>query len=139
MIGAMAWILDLDGVVWRGDQPIAGSAEAIARLRASGEEVGFVTNFSYAPVEAVEAKLAGFGIEARWRGVDLGAGGRRAARTGGAGAARRRSRRASGAGAARRRGGGRRRCGRRGGRLAPRVHLRPHGRPRCAPSATAPA
>jgi 4-nitrophenyl phosphatase len=65
MIGAMAWILDLDGVVWRGDQPIAGSAEAIGRLRASGEEVGFVTNFSYAPVEAVEAKLAGFGIEAR--------------------------------------------------------------------------
>ena len=65
MIGAMAWILDLDGVVWRGDQPIAGSAEAIARLRASGEDVGFVTNFSYSPVETVEAKLAGFGIEAR--------------------------------------------------------------------------
>lgn len=61
----MAWILDLDGVVWRGDQPITGSADAIARLRASGEEVGFVTNFSYAPVEEIEEKLAGFGVEAR--------------------------------------------------------------------------
>jgi glycerol-1-phosphatase len=65
MIGAMAWILDLDGVVWRGDQAIPGAAAAIARLRDGGEEVGFVTNFSYAPVETVEAKLAGFGIEAR--------------------------------------------------------------------------
>jgi len=29
----MTWVLDLDGVVWLADEPIAGSAEAIARLR----------------------------------------------------------------------------------------------------------
>ena len=63
MISTMAWILDLDGVVWRGDEPIAGSSEAVARLRAAGEEVGFVTNFSYSRLEDIEAKLAGVGIE----------------------------------------------------------------------------
>ena len=33
----VAWALDLDGVIWLGDQPIAGSADAVARLRAAGE------------------------------------------------------------------------------------------------------
>src|SRR3954453_10752341 len=43
-MGAMAWILDLDGVIWRGNQPIPGSARAVERLRAAGEQVWFVTN-----------------------------------------------------------------------------------------------
>jgi 4-nitrophenyl phosphatase len=60
----MAWALDLDGVIWLGDQPIPGSAEAVARLQATGEPVVFVTNNSSQPVGEVEAKLAGFGIEA---------------------------------------------------------------------------
>lgn len=57
-------ICDLDGVVWLGDQPIAGSAEAIARVRAAGDPVLFVTNNSFAPVAAVEAKLEQQGIPA---------------------------------------------------------------------------
>ncbi len=60
----MAWVLDLDGVIWLGDQPIPGSAEAIGRLRAAGEAVVFVTNNSSVPVSAVEAKLAVQGIPA---------------------------------------------------------------------------
>jgi HAD superfamily hydrolase (TIGR01450 family) len=59
----MAWLLDLDGVVWLADQPVPGAAEAVARLRALGEHVGFVTNNSYVPRAQVEAKLARFGIE----------------------------------------------------------------------------
>jgi 4-nitrophenyl phosphatase len=54
--------LDLDGVVWLGDQPIPGAADAVARLRAAGETVVFCTNNSNQPVAAVEAKLARHGI-----------------------------------------------------------------------------
>ena len=60
----VAWVLDLDGVIWLSDQPIPGAAEAVARLRAAGERVLFVTNNSSAPVGVQEAKLAGFGIPA---------------------------------------------------------------------------
>ena len=58
-------MLDLDGVIWLGDQPIAGSAEAVARLRRAGHEVLFVTNNSSSPLGDVEAKLARMGIPAR--------------------------------------------------------------------------
>jgi glycerol-1-phosphatase len=60
----MAWVLDLDGVVWLADHVIPGAPEAIARLRARGERVVFVTNNSFAPVAEVEAKLASMGIPA---------------------------------------------------------------------------
>jgi HAD superfamily hydrolase (TIGR01450 family) len=61
----VAWVLDLDGVIWLADQPLPGAAEAVARLRAAGERVLFVTNNSYAPVGDQEAKLERFGIPAR--------------------------------------------------------------------------
>lgn len=61
----MPFALDLDGVVWLADQPIPGSAAAIARLRAAGERVLFCTNFSVLPVSEVEAKLARHGIPAQ--------------------------------------------------------------------------
>lgn len=60
----VAWALDLDGVIWLGDQPIPGSAAAVARLRAAGQRVVFVTNNSSEPVRFVEAKLAHHGIDA---------------------------------------------------------------------------
>ena len=60
----MPWAIDLDGVMWLGDRPIAGSAAAIGRLRGAGEQVLFVTNNSSEPVAAVEAKLAAHGVEA---------------------------------------------------------------------------
>jgi len=59
-----AVICDLDGVIWLSDRPIAGGAEAVARVRAAGDRVLFVTNNSFSPVADVEAKLARFGIPA---------------------------------------------------------------------------
>lgn len=59
----MAWILDLDGVVWLADQVLPGAAAAVTRLRSAGEHVGFATNNSYVPRADVEAKLSRFGID----------------------------------------------------------------------------
>lgn len=60
----MGWVLDLDGVVWLADTPIAGAARAIAELQASGEALAFVTNNSYGRRSDVVAKLARHGIDA---------------------------------------------------------------------------
>jgi glycerol-1-phosphatase len=38
------WVLDLDGVGWLADQPRPGAVEAVAELRAAGEQVVFATN-----------------------------------------------------------------------------------------------
>lgn len=60
----MTWALDLDGVVWLADEPIAGAAGAVAALRAAGEQVVFITNNSSMRRTDQEAKLARHGIEA---------------------------------------------------------------------------
>jgi HAD superfamily hydrolase (TIGR01450 family) len=59
----VSWVLDLDGVVWLGDAPIAGAADALRELRAAGERVAFVTNNSYFRCEDVAAKLRRHGID----------------------------------------------------------------------------
>lgn len=38
------FLIDLDGVVWLGHEPIPGAAETIATLLAAGKRVAFVTN-----------------------------------------------------------------------------------------------
>lgn len=58
----MAWVLDLDGVVWLASAPIAGAREAVARLRDHGEKVAFVTNNSSLTLADVRRKLARHGI-----------------------------------------------------------------------------
>jgi 4-nitrophenyl phosphatase len=60
----MALALDLDGVVWLGEEAILGAAHAVSRLRAAGHSLVFCTNNSNQPVAAVEAKLARHGIPA---------------------------------------------------------------------------
>ena len=46
-VDAVSTVLcDLDGVVWLAREPIPGASDAIARLRASGRRVLFVTNNS---------------------------------------------------------------------------------------------
>jgi 4-nitrophenyl phosphatase len=60
----MAWVIDLDGVLWRGEEPVPGAGEAVARLRAAGERVVFVTNNSSATVATYVAKLAAVGVPA---------------------------------------------------------------------------
>ncbi|MFZ9223448.1 MAG: HAD-IIA family hydrolase [Ilumatobacteraceae bacterium] len=57
-------LCDLDGVVWLMHEPIAGSVEAIARLRQAGHRVLFVTNNSSATLATQEAALAKIGVPA---------------------------------------------------------------------------
>ena len=59
----ICWCLDLDGVLWLADQPIAGSTEAVEMLRAAGFGVRFVTNNSVPTLEQYRSKLGSFGIE----------------------------------------------------------------------------
>jgi 4-nitrophenyl phosphatase len=61
----MAWVLDLDGVIWLADQAIPGSAEAVARLQGTSEPVAFVTNNSFTRRSRVIHKLERHGIDAR--------------------------------------------------------------------------
>jgi 4-nitrophenyl phosphatase len=56
-------VCDLDGVVWLAEAAIAVSPLAIARLRAAGHSVAFVTNNSSSPLADIEAKLARQGID----------------------------------------------------------------------------
>lgn len=60
----VAVLCDLDGVVWLAHQPIEGSPEAIAALRAAGVRVLFVTNNSASTIADQEAALAAIGIPA---------------------------------------------------------------------------
>lgn len=58
-------LLDLDGVLYVGDEVVPGAADAIAWLRQHGVPHLFLTNTSSRPRAAIAAKLAGFGVEAR--------------------------------------------------------------------------
>lgn len=60
----VTWALDLDGVLWRGDSAVPGSADAVAALRRNGERLVFLTNNSYAKVDSFLAKLDGVGVPA---------------------------------------------------------------------------
>lgn len=59
-----AVLLDLDGVLYRGDRPVPGAADVVAELRRTGTRVVFLTNNSARTAEQVAAKLRGHGIEA---------------------------------------------------------------------------
>jgi HAD superfamily hydrolase (TIGR01450 family) len=51
-------------VVWRADQPIGGSVDAVGRLRSRGERLVFLTNNSNQTQKDCMAKLEDMGIEA---------------------------------------------------------------------------
>jgi glycerol-1-phosphatase len=55
---------DLDGVIWRGPEPIPGSAAAVAQLRGAGIRVAFLTNNSSATVAQYLDRLARAGVGA---------------------------------------------------------------------------
>ena len=55
-------ILDLDGVVYRGTEPIAGAAELVEWLHAQGILVRFATNNSMVTRAAYVERLAAMGI-----------------------------------------------------------------------------
>jgi HAD superfamily hydrolase (TIGR01450 family) len=57
-------ILDLDGCVWVGPDPLPGASEAIAALRDAGKRVAFVTNDPRHAGEEFVRKLWGIGVQA---------------------------------------------------------------------------
>lgn len=57
-------LLDLDGVLYRGDRAVRGVAETLEAVRAAGRRVVFLTNNSSRTPEEVAAKLAGMGVGA---------------------------------------------------------------------------
>ena len=120
--------LDLDGVLWRGEEAVPGASGGVAALRPPGCAVAFLSNNSSMPIGDVVAKLAGSAWTRRQEEVltsavaaavllaDRLAPGRRVSRAPARGWSKRSRPRA--------RGGARgwRRCGRR--RVPPRVRLR---------------
>lgn len=58
------YIFDLDGTLFRGDEPIPGAAEALARLRTDGAGIRFLTNNSSQTRDTYVAKLNRLGFEA---------------------------------------------------------------------------
>jgi len=57
-------LLDLDGVLYRGDEAVPGAPETMASVRARGRSVVFMTNNSSRTPDQVAAKLEGIGIPA---------------------------------------------------------------------------
>ena len=59
-----AVLLDLDGVVYAGDEAVPGAPDALARLREEGTALRFVTNNASRTPEQVADKLVGVGVHA---------------------------------------------------------------------------
>ena len=58
------WVIDLDGVIWLAQEPVPGSAHAVARLRAAGTGVLFATNNALPTLAELVGQLAAVGIPA---------------------------------------------------------------------------
>lgn len=57
------FVLDLDGVVWTGDEPVPGAPETIRSLREAGKRLVFVTNNSSQTHETYAKRLADIGAQ----------------------------------------------------------------------------
>lgn len=56
-------LLDLGGVVYQGDHALPGAVDAVARLRADGLPLRFVTNTTRKTKQALLRRLAGLGLD----------------------------------------------------------------------------
>jgi glycerol-1-phosphatase len=56
-------LIDLDGVVWIGREPVPGAAEALAALQVAGKEIAFVTNNPGRHPAAYAERLREMGVE----------------------------------------------------------------------------
>jgi glycerol-1-phosphatase len=68
-----AFLFDLDGVLYRGPEPIPGAAAVLARLRELGRGIAFITNNSSRTPGDVSRHLATVGIEASAEEVETSA------------------------------------------------------------------
>jgi HAD superfamily hydrolase (TIGR01450 family) len=57
------FLIDLDGVVWVGRDPVPGSPEALATMLAAGKQIVFVTNNPTKRPEDYAERLGGLGVE----------------------------------------------------------------------------
>jgi glycerol-1-phosphatase len=57
-------LIDLDGVVWIGREPVPGSVEALQALLAAGKRIVFITNNPGRLPQAYTERLQGLGIDA---------------------------------------------------------------------------
>jgi HAD superfamily hydrolase (TIGR01450 family) len=57
------FLIDLDGVVWVGREPVPGSPEALATMLAAGKQIVFVTNNPTKRPAEYSERLAGMGVE----------------------------------------------------------------------------
>ncbi len=71
--GYDAFLFDLDGVLYRGDEPVPKAADAVTALRMMGKRVAFVTNNSSRSPEAVRSHLASVGIDASIEEIETSA------------------------------------------------------------------
>lgn len=62
-------LVDLDGVVWIGREPVPGAADALRELLASGMEIVFVTNNPGKPAAEYARRLVEMGIEVGADGI----------------------------------------------------------------------
>jgi glycerol 3-phosphatase-2 len=58
-------LIDLDGVVWIGREPVPGAAETLAELIEGGKAVVFVTNNPGRPASTYAERLQAAGVPAR--------------------------------------------------------------------------
>ena len=56
------YIFDLDGTIYRGDQALPGAAETVAKLRAQGHAIRFLTNNSSITRAGIASKLNQLGV-----------------------------------------------------------------------------
>ena len=56
-------LLDLDGTLYVGNEPVEGASEAVERLQASGLALRYVTNTTRKPRRAVREHLRSLGFE----------------------------------------------------------------------------
>jgi glycerol 3-phosphatase-2 len=66
-------LFDLDGVLYRGAEPVPGAAETVAALRSLGKRIAFVTNNSSRTPDAIAHHLGSLGIDARADEVETSA------------------------------------------------------------------
>jgi HAD superfamily hydrolase (TIGR01458 family) len=57
------FLLDLDGTLYVGDEPVEGASEAVERLQASGLALRYVTNTTRKPRREVSEHLVSLGFE----------------------------------------------------------------------------
>jgi HAD superfamily hydrolase (TIGR01457 family) len=68
-----AFLFDLDGVIYRGNEVVPGAPDAVARIRGMGKGIAFVTNNSGRTPDAVATKLTGLGVPAKPADVETSA------------------------------------------------------------------